>query len=71
MDNFGTAYFENYGAPFGPKVFGKNFCIGKNYFDSEKLFRIGKTLIFFLEYIALYRAVDVRILLSWCASMRF
>ena len=31
----------------------------------------NKNLFFFLEYIALYRAVDVRILLSWCALISF
>ena len=37
----------NYGAPFGPKVFEKKLSIGKTYFDSEKLFRIGKNFDFF------------------------
>ena len=54
-----------------PKFSEKNFSIGKNNFNSEKFFRIGKTSIFFLEYIALYRAVDVRILLRWCALIFF
>jgi len=35
--------------------------IRKNYFASEK------KLIFFLQYIATYRAVEVRILVIWCA----
>ena len=44
---------NTYGAPFGPKVFGKKFSFGKKNFDSEKLFRFGKNFDFFFLSILL------------------